>query len=55
MQNDLAKKLGNKKAEDIVGIAEEMAVIEAKEKKWNEDRSVLLEKIEQVKAECAEL
>ena len=55
MQTDLAKKLGNKKAEDIVGIAEEMDGIEAREKQWTEDRQALLEQIENVKAECADL
>ena len=50
MQSDLAKKIGSKNADDVVGIAEEMSNIEAMEKKWTEDRAQLLEQIEVVKA-----
>ena len=32
MQSQLSNKLGNKKAEDVVGIADEIAEIENKEK-----------------------
>ena len=55
MHSDLAKKIGSKNADDVVGIAEEMSNIEAMEKKWTEDRQELIQQIDAVKAQCAEL